>query len=76
MIESLERALVDHIAAFGGIPLVAVFDRPKTVALQWGRAGVVTEWNPTLPQPATRASAQIVIVQNWFEELRRLVPAR
>jgi eukaryotic-like serine/threonine-protein kinase len=27
-------------------------------------------------QPATRASAQIVIVQNWFEELRRLVPAK
>ena len=40
-------ALVDHVAAFGGIPLVAVFDRPKTVALKWGRDGVVTEWNPT-----------------------------
>jgi serine/threonine-protein kinase len=26
-------------------------------------------------QPATRAPAQIVIVQNWFEDLRRLVPA-
>lgn len=38
------RALVDHIEAFGGIPLVAVFDRPKTVALRWGRDGVVTEW--------------------------------
>ena len=28
---------------------VAVFDRPKTVALKWGRDGVVTEWNATLP---------------------------
>jgi hypothetical protein len=28
--------------------LVSVFDRPKTVALKWGRDGVVTEWNPTL----------------------------
>jgi transposase len=46
-VEALVRALVDHLAAFGGIPLVAVFDRPKTVALQWGRDGVVTEWNPT-----------------------------
>ena len=46
-VESLVRALVDHLAAFGGIPLVAVFDRPKTVALRWGRDGVVTEWNPT-----------------------------
>lgn len=34
-VESLVRALVDHVGAFGGIPLVAVFDRPKTVALQW-----------------------------------------
>lgn len=46
-VESLVRALVDHLAAFGGVPLVAVFDRPKTVALKWGRDGVVTEWNAT-----------------------------
>lgn len=46
-VETLVRAVVDHLAAFGGIPLVAVFDRPKTVALKWGRDGVVTEWNPT-----------------------------
>ena len=46
-VETLVRTLVDHLAAFGGIPLVAVFDRPKTVALRWGRDGVVTEWNPT-----------------------------
>ena len=26
---------------------MAVFDRPKTIALKWGRDGVVTEWNPT-----------------------------
>lgn len=36
-----------HRGAFVGIPLVAVFDRPKTVALQWDRDGVVTECNPT-----------------------------
>jgi transposase len=46
-VETLVRTLVDHLVAFGGIPLVAVFDRPKTVALKWGRDGVVTEWNPT-----------------------------
>lgn len=46
-VETLVRALVDHLAAFEGIPLVTVFDRPKTVALKWGRDGVVTEWNPT-----------------------------
>ena len=32
-VESLVRALVEHLAGFGGVPLVAVFDRPKTVAL-------------------------------------------
>lgn len=46
-VESLVRALVDHLAAFGGVPLVGVFDRPKTVALKWGHDGVVTEWNQT-----------------------------
>ena len=30
----------------GGVPLCAVFDRPKTVALQWKKNGEVTEWNP------------------------------
>jgi transposase len=46
-VESLVRALVDHFAAIGGIPLLAVFDRPKTIALSWRRDGVVTEWNST-----------------------------
>lgn len=44
--ETLVRTLVDHYAAIGGIPLLAVFDRPKTVALKWTRDGHVTEWNP------------------------------
>jgi transposase len=46
-VETLVRTLVEHLAAFGGIPLVTVFDRPKTIALKWGRDGVVTEWNST-----------------------------
>jgi transposase len=44
--ETLVRSLVDHFAAIGGIPLLAVFDRPKTVALKWSRDGQVTDWNP------------------------------
>jgi len=44
--ETLVRTWVDHFAAIGGIPLLAVFDRPKTVALRWDRTGRVTEWNP------------------------------
>jgi hypothetical protein len=46
-VEALVRAMVDHFAAWGGIPLLAVFDRPKTVALKWSKDGVVTDWNPT-----------------------------
>jgi transposase len=46
-VEALVRAMVDHFAAMGGIPLLAVFDRPKTIAKSWGRDGQVTEWNPT-----------------------------
>jgi len=44
--ETLARTLVDHFAALGGIPLLAVFDRPKTVALAWRKNGEVTAWNP------------------------------
>jgi transposase len=46
-VETPVRALVDHLMDFGGVPLVTVFDRSKTVALTRGRDGVVTEWNPT-----------------------------
>lgn len=45
-VETLARTLVDHFAAMGGVPLMAVFDRPKTVALHWKKNGEVTEWNP------------------------------
>jgi len=46
-VESLVRTLVDHFEALGGVPLLAVFDRAKTVALKWDKAGEVTEWNST-----------------------------
>ena len=45
-VEALVRAMVDHFAAWGGLPLLAVFDRPKTIALKWTKDGKVTEWNP------------------------------
>lgn len=46
-VESLVRALVGHYELFGGVPLLSVFDRPKTVALEWKKDGTVTKWNPT-----------------------------
>ncbi len=46
-VETLVRSLATHLDVWGGAPLVCIFDRPKTVALKWGRDGVVTDWNPT-----------------------------
>ena len=46
-VESLVRALVEHFEAMGGVPLLAVFDRPKTVAIAWSKDGTVTQWNET-----------------------------
>src|SRR4051812_28192428 len=46
-VESLVRTLVDHFTAWGGLPLLAVFDRPKTVAIRWSTDGKIVEWNPT-----------------------------
>jgi transposase len=45
-VESLVRTLAEHLASWGGVPLQCVFDRPKTIALQWRKNGEVTEWNP------------------------------
>jgi transposase len=44
-VESLVRTLAEHLASWGGRPLLCVFDRPKTIALQWRKNGEVTEWN-------------------------------
>jgi hypothetical protein len=45
-VESLVRNLAEHLDRWSGVPLLCVFDRPKTVALKWQRNGEVTEWNP------------------------------
>ena len=44
-VEPLVRTLAEHLASWGGRPLLCVFDRPKTIALKWGKNGEVTEWN-------------------------------
>jgi transposase len=49
-IEALVRSLLAGFAAFGGIPLVSVFDNPKTVTL--GREGGRILWNDTFGQVA------------------------
>jgi transposase len=52
-VERLVRTMVEHFKQMGGVPLLAVFDRPKTVALAWRKDGVVTEWNPTFAAVTT-----------------------
>lgn len=47
-VEALMRALLLAFADFGGVPLVAVFDNPKTIVLD--RDGDRIEWNPTFAQ--------------------------
>lgn len=49
-LESLVRALIESFDAFGGVPLVGVFDNPKTI-VYWHR-GLEVEWNPTFAQVA------------------------
>ncbi len=38
------RTLLDHFHAFGGLPLLAVFDRASTIAKRWKKDGTVTQW--------------------------------
>jgi len=52
--ETLVRAMLRHFAAIGGIPLLAVFDRPKTVAVKWRSDGTVTQWNKTFGDAVLR----------------------
>jgi transposase len=59
--ETLVRTFVDHLAAIGGVPLLAVFDRPKTVALKWTRDGQVTDWNPLFAGVALDLSVGIEV---------------
>jgi len=47
-VESLVRSLLSAYEDFQGIPLVSVFDNPKTIVLS--REGSRIEWNPTFAQ--------------------------
>lgn len=48
--EALVRGLLQAFEAFGGVPLVTVWDNPKTVVLQ--RKGDLIVWNPIFGQVA------------------------
>lgn len=49
-VETLVRCLARDFVAFGGLPLMAVFDRPKTVVKKSGTGREVEEFNATFAQ--------------------------
>lgn len=49
-VETLVRTLVRHFTSFGGVPLLAVFDRPRTIVAKSGRGREVEEFNATFAQ--------------------------
>jgi len=49
-VESLVRSVVDHYERMGGVPLLAVFDRPKTIVVKSAVGREVQEWNTTFSQ--------------------------
>lgn len=49
-VESLVRSLAEHFDAMGGVPLVAVFDRPRTIVKRAAKNGQVAEWNSTFAE--------------------------
>jgi len=48
--ETIIRKTCEHFEGFGGVPLLAVYDRPKTIAIKWKKDGTITEWNTTFAQ--------------------------
>lgn len=49
-VETLVRTLVRHFTSFGGVPLLAVFDRPRTIVAKSGRGREVEAFNSTFAQ--------------------------
>lgn len=48
--ETIVRCLARDFVAFGGLPLLAVFDRPKTIVEKGGKGRDVEAWNATFAQ--------------------------
>lgn len=48
--ETIVRGLARDFVAFGGLPLLAVFDRPKTIVKKGGKGRDVDAWNATFAQ--------------------------
>lgn len=49
-VETIVRCLARDFVAFGGLPLMAVFDRPRTIVKKAGKGRDVAEYNATFAQ--------------------------
>jgi transposase len=49
-VETIVRCLARDFVAFGGLPLMAVFDRPRTIVQKSGRGRDVEQYNVTFAQ--------------------------
>jgi transposase len=49
-VETIVRCLARDFVAFGGLPLLAVFDRPRTIVKKGGKGRAVEAWNATFAQ--------------------------
>jgi transposase len=49
-VETIVRNLARHLVAFGGLPLMAVFDRPRTIVKKSGKGRAVEEYNSMFAQ--------------------------
>jgi hypothetical protein len=59
-------------ALFESVDLTSAWGRNYEVALDGQRFLMTVSTKP----PTDRAPAQVIFVQNWFEELKRLVPTK
>ena len=64
-VENLVRTIAQHFVSFGGLPLLAVFDRPKTIALEWDKAGKVTKWNPAFASAMFEMGVSVDVELCW-----------
>ena len=61
-VETLVRTLAEHFERFGGLPLMAVFDRPRTIVVKSDpRSGAVLAWNPTFAEVTTRLGVAVEV---------------
>jgi len=49
-VDTIVRCLARDFAAFGGLPLMAVFDRPRTIVTKSGKGREVEAFNATFAQ--------------------------